>query len=88
VLPQVNEAFLRVISMLDGTAALFHPSVVLRVLHNRVLDSMPEAVNAAVRTAVKQYTSWVPGKEGMAGAVNVHHSESLLSLLGVAGVMK
>jgi hypothetical protein len=74
--------------MLDGTAALFHPSVVMRVLYNHVLDSMPSTLTAAVRTAVQQYISWVPRLAGKAAAGGVHHSESLLSLLGVSAVKK
>jgi hypothetical protein len=92
LLLQVNEALLRVISMLDGPAALFHPAVLSRILVHQLSLYVPSAVTAAVSRALQQLDSMLglsnKGFGSGAGTSAFHHPVALLNLLGVASKAK
>jgi hypothetical protein len=79
---QVNEALLRVISMLDGPEGLMRPAVLYRVLLNKLSEFVPPGAAAAVRRAVQQYGSWLGLGLGFKSAGGFAHPEALLQLLG------
>jgi hypothetical protein len=85
----VNETLLRVISMLDGPAALFHPSVLSRVLLHQLSQYVPSVLATAVSQALQQFQSMLGlSRKGFgnsaASGVAFNHPAALLDLLGVS----